>query len=304
MKKPSEDDHVIYTMKFYLPPILIFVWFTSFSQGSFAEDPELALFVTEDIPRFWRAFDDRSRGVEAFKEYLDEGTRGIRGFMKYRIQSADHLYQMVSEREKAYAAVRAQTYLINGQWDRVKDSFIKLKEWYPDAVFPPTYFVIGAFNSGGTTSRHGLIIGAEMQQDVSFIPHIVAHEVVHFNQQYGGKDSLLKRCIKEGSADFIGELISGNHINERAFAYGELHEDRLKEEFIDKMHEKTNDGWLYGSGNATDDRPNDLGYWMGYKICESYFKKAKDKKKAIDDILNIKDFDSFLAESGYLSQMK
>ena len=107
-----------------------------------------------------------------------------------------------------------------------------MKEVYPEAVFPDVYFVVGAMNSGGTASRHGLIIGAYMYgrtldvpkdelskwhlnvlMSVDEILHIVVHELVHFQQNYNG-GSLLKASLKEGSADFIAELVSGAHIND------------------------------------------------------------------------------------------
>ena len=75
------------------------------------------------------------------------------------------------------------------------------------------------------------------------IPHIVAHEIIHFQQKYNG-GNLLKRSIKEGATDFIGELIFGRHINEHVHEFA-------------------------------------------------------DKKKAIDDILHINDFEEFLKESKY-----
>ncbi|TMI66321.1 MAG: hypothetical protein E6H07_10615 [Bacteroidetes bacterium] len=51
--------------------------------------------------------------------------------------------------------------------------------------------------------------------------------------------------------------------------------------------------------HSFESRPKDLGYWMGYKITKAYYTKATDKTKAIQEILNIKDFTSFLADSGY-----
>ena len=62
------------------------------------------------------------------------------------------------------------------------------------------------------------------------------------------------------------------------------------------MSGKDFQGWLYSSQAG---RPNDLGYWMGYKIVKAYYDKAADKKKAIDEILHIRDFNQFLAASGY-----
>ena len=56
--------------------------------------------------------------------------------------------------------------------------------------------------------------------------------------------------------------------------------------------------WLY-QGDKAKDRPADLGYYIGYKICEAYYAHAVDKKQAIKDILEIKDFNQFLSASRY-----
>ena len=55
--------------------------------------------------------------------------------------------------------------------------------------------------------------------------------------------------------------------------------------------------WLYGQ--TPRGRPQNLGYWIGYKIVESYFRRVKDKKKAISDILNIRNYEEFFLASGY-----
>ena len=62
------------------------------------------------------------------------------------------------------------------------------------------------------------------------------------------------------------------------------------------------DNWLYNGGSSTAERPADLGYYVGYKICEAYYEKTSNKKAAIEDILSIKngpDALRFLKESGY-----
>ena len=102
-------------------------------------------------------------------------------------------------------------------------------------------------------------------------------------------------CIRDS---FIGELISGDHINKVAFEYGEKHEAALKIEFLNSINNEDYTDWLYGT-SGKDDRPNDLGYWIGYKITHAYFEKAIDKKQAISDILSIDDAHSFMDESGY-----
>ena len=114
------------------------------------------------------------------------------------------------------------------------------------------------------------------------------------------KPTLLQQSIIEGSADFIGELMTGEHLNKEANDYGNRNEEKLCKEFVTKMESTSYIDWMYGV-SGKDDRPNDLGYWMGYKITEQYFKKAADKKQAIKEILDIKDYKEFLKKSGYLS---
>jgi uncharacterized protein YjaZ len=64
------------------------------------------------------------------------------------------------------------------------------------------------------------------------------------------------------------------------------------------MHGKKFDNWLY-QGDRAKDKPADLGYYVGYKICEAYYKNAANKKQAVKEILEIKDFDQFLKGSRY-----
>lgn len=46
--------------------------------------------------------------------------------------------------------------------------------------------------------------------------HVVAHELVHVQQDLMLSDTtLLRHAIQEGMADFIGELISGKTANQR-----------------------------------------------------------------------------------------
>ena len=49
----------------------------------------------------------------------------------------------------------------------------------------------------------------------------------------------------------------------------------------------------------TELRPGDLGYWVGYRIVESYYEKARDKRQALRDILEMTDAKAFLARSGW-----
>jgi hypothetical protein len=283
--------------------ISIIVSSVSHGQQIFEPDPSKAEFITSDIRNFWVAFDQIGVKKNPFINYIEKGSVGLMDFIPYRIESPKNLLKTVIKRKTDYQAIREGSYKVELQVSRIGDFYAVFKELYSSAVFPPTYFVIGAFNSGGTSSGNGLIIGVEVQNDVENIPYIVAHELIHFNQNYqGNKTTLLEQSIIEGSADFIGELISGKHINLSAYNYGNENEEQLCSEFVKIMGDAIYHGWLYGSKGKIKGRPNDLGYWIGYKICESFFCKSQNRQEAIRDILNIQDFNAFLTTSGYLTE--
>lgn len=278
--------------------------------------------ITSDLDRFWVALD--KAGPEINPEVIDElylkpGSKGIKGFTKGRIKSAEYLSGVIKSHSKYYHSIKSSTDSIPGMKDQIRQSLVKLKDLYPKAIFPPVYFVMGALSSGGTSSNDGLIIGADMYgrtqntptdelnewllsviKPVNEVPHIVAHELIHFQQDYDG-GTLLAASIKEGSADFIAELISGRHINQHVHEFADPQEKELWYEFKEKMNGKDYTGWLYSSVKG---RPNDLGYWMGYKITKAYYDQINDEKKAIDDILHIKDFQAFLEKSGYAKKFE
>ena len=274
----------------------------SIGQENYSEEPSDAKFVTEDVERFWNAFDNiASLGQNAFTDYIENGTDGVKGFTKYRIENAYALYKTVNERKDDYLKFRNVLDDLKTKKQEILIIYESLEELYPDAVFPPIYFVIGRFNSGGTVSDAGIILGTEMMENLDGLPGLVAHELIHYQQKFKGKTTLLFQSLKEGSADFIGELISGININKVAFDYGETHSEKLTKEFVKRMKKKKLKDWLYQT-SGKDDRPNDLGYWMGYKITKAYYDKQDDKKKAILDILSIENPLEFAKESGYLDK--
>ncbi|MDR2235745.1 MAG: DUF2268 domain-containing putative Zn-dependent protease [Chryseobacterium sp.] len=270
------------------------------AQSGFSDDPLNAVFETGDTGRFWKAFDtmETSKG-NPFADYMNDGSPGVKGFTPFRIINADSLYTMVKLRKADYLKTRNVLKGIGQKEKRAKAIYSAMKYWYPEAKFPPVYFVYGRFNSGGTVSKDGIIIGTEMLSNLDGVMGLVAHELIHFQQNIKGDDSLIKNTLMEGGADFISEMISGENINTGPFRYGEAHLEALCREFVTKLKNDDNTDWLYGTSKK-DDRPNDLGYWMGYKISEAYFNKQKDKHQAIHDILNIENPMNFLKESGFL----
>lgn len=285
--------------------------FSANAQASFPGSPDSAVIHTEDIALFWKAYDETKPEFDADKLktlYLDLGSPGLKGFIPMRIETGKNLRNTIKADPAYYENIRQTSLQIDTEKQLLQRYLRKMEELYPASVFPDVYFVIGARNSGGTTFKGGLIVGAEMFGIVtpSFKPRlpfssvnlIVVHELVHFQQNYAKDMTLLNQCLREGAADFICELVTGSHANQYFYGYGNDREKELWEEFQTVMKGTKWEGWLYGKPRQ-EGRPNDLGYWMGYKICKAYYDQAADKKQAIADILNINDARAFLEASGY-----
>jgi hypothetical protein len=281
------------------------------AQDGMTTNPRDAQFHTEDIQQFWKLFDQfhsKIPGDVLQTEYIDKGSLGLKGFVKNRIESGKNLSKVIKKELDYYTYVRPFTFSVDTKKEEFYQCFEKFKQLYPPAVFPDVYFVIGANNTGGATFNGGLIIGAERfgkpndthhpPLDIDNVHRVITHELIHFQQKYVDDNSLLAQAIREGAADFLCELATGDHSsNKEMYAYGESHLKELWEEFKPIMHENNWTGWLYYQKDKS--RPKDLGYWMGYKISQSYYKNSNDKQQAVSDILNIQDFKKFLALSEF-----
>ena len=287
-----------------------------------SSNPDEVRFITTDITNFWAAYDKAASGDKTAvfqQEYFDKGSPGLRAFALLKIGNVRSLVNAINAYPRYYASIRQSTLRVASMEGRIRESFRKLKSIYPDAVFPDVYFVIGRLSSGGTTGLNMLLIGTEMfgktddpsiseltawhkqvLRSIDDLPAIVAHELIHCEQKYPA-NTLLEKAIQEGSADFIGEMICGRSINHHLKDYGRAHERELWEEFRQAMHKTDTSEWLY-NGNSSRDRPADLGYYIGYRIAEAYYKRAADKKQAVKDILNIGSFEQFVEASGYGKQ--
>ena len=203
----------------------------------------------------------------------------------------------------------------------------RLKELYPPAIFRPVTLLVGRFSTGGTTGDTGLLIGSEFYSIDQSTPldelgsfqlgnvhaadsleFVIAHESIHIQQAAAGSirgsaGTLLEQAITEGSADFVGELVSGGIINGKIYAWALPRESALWADFKTEMNGQDVSRWLYNQGTAIVDRPGDLGYFIGYRICKAYYDAAADKAAAIRDIIQVKDgATTFLTRSGYNPQ--
>lgn len=318
---------IIFCITTFYPLLLAAQQFaTPQTEKKLNSDPDAAQIISSDINNFWKAFDAAKpeNNLYVFRDqYIRKGSRGLQEFTLYRIGSSCELVDAIEAHPKYYRSIREVSLKAHTFKEPIRAGFRKLKAVYDAALFPDVYLLIGKMNSGGTYTENALLIGVEMYgrtnnmpleelkewhrqviKPIDEIPHVVAHELIHYQQKYPKSNkTLLGISVAEGSADFIAELISGNHANQHLHAHANPKEKELWQEFKQAMATNDTTLWLY-NGDKIKDRPADLGYYVGYKIAEAYYKQAPDKKQAVKDILEIQDFDRFLALSKYEDKSK
>lgn len=285
-------------------------------------NPDKARLVTTDIHNFWEAYDavqkDSTKELLLYKTmYFDKASPGLQDYFQSRIYTAEAFVSNQKRKRKFYAAIRANTLMVDEFKGQMKLSFKKLKELYPAALFPNVYFVIGRWSSAGTVSSNGLLIGTDMlsrsdavpldelslwernnYKSIENLPYIVAHELIHAEQRKMGSDTTtLAACIREGMADFIGELISGKNSNPRLHDFAKGKEKKIWAGFEKDMYCNRSSNWIANSNQERPDHPADLGYWTGYQICKAYYEEINNPQQAIYDMLHIKDYKAFLEKS-------
>lgn len=304
---------------YYLFVILAFCFFTATAQK---------LVYTTDIDRFWTAYDrihntpDSATQVQLMQQlYIDPGTAGLKAFMKARDYDAKLYVQLIRKYPKFWQSIRKNTLQIKSQEPAINKSVANFKKLYPEIKPASMYFTIGGLRSGGTTTGDMVLIGTEIasadqntdaselsdwlknvfkNQNSANIVALNVHEYVHTQQKMGG-NTVLSQCIAEGAADFIAELVMQKPNNSTYMIYGREHEADLKEKFKTDMFSPALQRWLY---NGSSSGHADLGYFIGYRICQAYYQRAADKKQAIKTIIELNTADDtqvedFLRRSSY-----
>lgn len=282
------------------------------------DDPYKAKLITTDVQNFWKAYDlaqkDTANRYAIYKKYyLDVASPGMQDYFAYKVSSLANFVKGHDKRSRFYAGIRKNTEKVETQKKQMQQSFVNFKKLYPAARFPDMYFIIGNFSSGGTASDNGLLIGLDQSagspdvpvaelslwernnvSNINRLPYLMAHELIHYQQKGMGNDTtLLRGVMVEGMADFIGELISGKSANERLQIWAKGREKQIWADFKKDMYLNKANHWIANSDEETAEKPADLGYWVGYYICKAYYQNSTDKKKAINDMLHVKNYKQF-----------
>lgn len=284
--------------------------------------------ITSDIDAFWAAYPaalrDTAQAYRIFeRQYFARASVGLRKYRQQKYRNNPRRFaHNITRRPRFYASMRQDALAIAAEKPRIQAALRRLQMLYPPVRFQPIYFLVGGY-AGSTAQSAGLLIGADqlvygpgvdvseltpVQRSrlgsVGNVPYIVVHELIH-NVQQPHDGTLLSGALREGMADFVAQLVTGSlGANARLHIYGDAHERALWAEFEPAMLGTDATNWLANSQQETPDKPCDLGYYVGYRICQAYYANSTDKKQALADMLTAKDFPSLLRASRYSLKMK
>jgi hypothetical protein len=318
--------HLITTLVFCL-----FVLQTAFAQKT---DPD---FITSDIDNFWKAYDKIVTTKDSAQQYaylnqlfIEKGTPGLKAIMQARQYTPKSYIDAINQYPLFWNSIRANTLKARVFSNEIAANVLKLKKLYPDLKPAQIYFTIGAFRTGGTTRGNMILIGSEIaltdkntvKQEFSknqsssktsaktypidLVVFTNVHEYVHTQQKTNEGDYLLAQCVMEGVAEFVAVKATGQATTLPALYYAKDHYERIREVFSQQLFNPAYSFWLY-SDAQNEFGVRDLGYYVGYVMCEKYYNKATDKKQAIKDMIEL-NYNNELAlsrvvdESGYLTK--
>ena len=297
-----------------------------------AQQRNLKIVYTDDVDRFWQAYDsvettsDTTKQVEFIQRvYVDKGTPGLKAFMKARDYNAKLWVTLIHKYPNFWKSIRRSTLSIKNQVPAITKSLDNFRKLYPEIRPAKMYFTVGGLRSGGTTTDDMVLIGTEIatadettdaselndwlknvfkHQQPSNLVALNVHEYVHTQQKAGDGQLLLAQTIMEGAADFVAELVTHKKNNNAYMIYGRNHEQELKDKFLVEMFSAATGNWLY---NGSSNPHPDLGYFLGYVICRDYYLHHTDKRQAIKKIIeldytNEQQVTDFLRESGFYKE--
>ncbi|MCK8481629.1 DUF2268 domain-containing putative Zn-dependent protease [Psychroserpens algicola] len=281
-----------------------------------------------DIDNFWKAYDkiksiqshaERTKIIQ--KDYIDQSSKGLKLLIKKdKLTAAD--YATFLKDTVFFNSIKQVTLDAKKDTLKIRKHLRDFTRLYPKAKFNDIYFVIGQFKRAGTVIDSSMIIELEknaksehtksaflfskdqlnnLNDHTSLIP-LVIHEQVHVNQKNINTRTLLSKSICEGSADFLMYLQTGKFPSslKETYAYGEANEAKLWIKFqtdLDINYKYIKTDWFYNYDRK--DIPPDLGYFMGFKICEKFYNDAEDKNKAITFMLDSSNSQELLELSQY-----
>ena len=283
--------------KIYIILMLIPGFFTGGLKGQdqVTTKADSARIITSDIDHFWRAFDllqtqhttaDSLKAIETI--FVRHASEGLRQYMKAANCYATSYLDAIRKRKTDYLKIRDSTETLAGKKKLIVQYLRKFKYLYPSLKIPVICLTIGKFEVGGSQFGNTLYIGSEVDllRNVDITAQTI-HELAHFQQKDQNPMTNLDLAMIEGGAEFVCYQVTGKRTLSSTWAYGLTHERFLWNEFQPKMDSAIDMKWFQDVTDPATGRPGSLGYFIGFKICESYLQDHRKKKTALIELIEM-----------------
>ncbi len=228
--------------------------------------------------------------------------------MRVRNYTKSSFLQAMRQYPRFWNSIRKSSLSVNSKIPAIEKSLNSLRILYPEAKPATVYFCMGAFRTNGTIEDNKILIGAEMAltdstTDISELPEnlqtyykkykpaetidlLITHEYIHTQQQLP-LDNLLCNSLYEGVAEYLSCLATGKSSTTPSFGFASANQEKVKVKYLedlflpDRMY-----NWLWGTNN-NELKERDLGYYIGYRIAEEYYRKSSNKNIAIHNLIQL-----------------
>jgi hypothetical protein len=287
------------------------------AQPNYPKDANEAKVISSDIKNFIEAFNALSRNTDSIqvlqKLYFDKASIGMTEYIRRFNLNSDTLFKSIQKHPKKYLKIKEfYSQILTFETNHIEE-MKEFKKVLPNAVYPPTYLIVGDYRGIANGSKFGQLVTIEKRlEDLEILKTTIIHELTHFQQAismgidkyigvYSKKDNMLELILREGGAEFIAyKLVRKNESQFKRLEDYEKDELELWEKFKKDLEEQDKSFWLTIFSKENDKGyPMFLGYPLGYKIVEAYYNQAENKTKAIGEILNITDASEFFDKSDY-----
>jgi hypothetical protein len=294
-----------------------------------------------DAERFAKVFlaaDGKPSAQSLQKSYLDNAGRGVKMFTPYRIENAENLAKEVTQNHENYRyAIATCLPVVESLNTDLRAIYLAYGGLLPSRKLPEMHVVFGANNSGGGAEPGIQVIGLEVtcskgttaEQFRANMRNLFAHETAHTwqpkaNDAIAVPDLLLFMAIREGVADYLSWVVTGEQPSPKREAWGRKQEAAVWRMFEadlkafrarsvknfgdDKEAQAIFQRWFNNAFSSNADRPGEAGYWVGMQIVRHYvdqqMAKGVSAERAINAVLNMQDAKKILQDSGYERYLK
>ncbi len=248
--------------------------------------------ITSDIGLFWKAYDKIIQTADTAaqarilrEEYFAKGSPGLAGIRQAKRYTAEDYLNAINRYPGFWNSVRSNTYQAKTLAGRLQAGIEKFRAVYPELRPAKIYFTIGALRSNGTTVDSLVLIGSELA---------LADEktaTAEFPEEMQGLRAFFDSNPVEGVVLLnVHEYV---HTQQKPMVHNLLSQSLYEgvAEFV----------------SVTAMGVRDLGYYIGYAICERYYEAAADKVAAIKTMIeldyeNEPQIEAFVDGTGFFSQ--